>query len=109
MKRYLIGFLVVIALILIPSTVGAQDEWEDCCVYVDFPCCLAQCCAEQTFDYEVRYKEPVFLYFEEWGFGYWTSSWTSVVVEGVHDEFEAAESLGLRAGYDCWVSKVFSH
>ena len=94
--KLLIGLLVVVAL-LIPSAVVAQCE---------MPCSCIEYCEDLTFDYKVRYKEPVFLYFEQWGFGYWTSEWVSVIVEA-HDEFEAAESLGLLAGYDCWVTKVF--
>ena len=105
MKKLLIVAMVVVAM-LIPSAVAAfPEEWGSCCEYEG--CCWEECCAEQTFDYRVRYKEPTFLYFEQWGFGYWTSVWTSVIVEDVYDEFEAAESLGLRAGYDCWVTKVF--
>ena len=105
--KVLIGFILVIALLLVPTMVSADcPEWgDDCCEYCG-PCRTA-CCASLTFDYKVRYKEPVFLYFEQWGFGYWTSVWTEVIVEDVKDEDAAASSLGLRAGYDCWVTKVF--
>ena len=108
MKRILIGLLVVIALVLIPTSVGAQcpDEWEDCCLYEG--CCWLECCANQTFDYQVRYFEKVESgFFTPWGTPMYMGVWTSKIVEDVHDEEEAALSLGLRAGYDCWVTKVF--
>ena len=94
--KLLIGLLVVVAL-LIPSAVVAQCE---------MPCSCIEYCAEQTFDYKVRYFEKVevgtFM-----GRPMYSSVWTTVIVEDVHDKEEAAESLGLRAGYDCWVTKVF--
>ena len=94
--KLLIGLLVVVAL-LIPTAVAARCE---------MPCSCIEYCEDLTFDYKVKYFKPVYLYFEQWDIGYWTSEWVSVIVEA-HDEFEAAESLGLRAGYDCWVTKVF--
>jgi hypothetical protein len=107
MKKLLIGLAVVIILTLIPMTVTAYpEEWEDCCSY-DYGCCCRElCCANQTFDFQVKYKEPVYLYYEQWGFGYWSSVWTTIIVEDMHDRDEVAESLGMRAGYDCWITKV---
>ena len=108
MKKILIGFLVGVMLVLtLTSAVGAQCDWGDCCEFECETACWRACCANETFDYEVSYKEPVYLYFEQWGFGYWTSEWVTEMVEDMHDKEEAAESLGLRAGYDCWVTKVF--
>ena len=96
--KLLIGLLVVVAL-LIPSAVVAQCE---------MPCSCIEYCADLTFDYKVRYFEKVESgYFTPWGTPMYSSVWTTVIVEDVHDKEEAAESLGLRAGYDCWVSKVF--
>lgn len=104
MKKLLIGLAVVLALMLIPSMVGAQ--WGDCCEYEG--CCRELCCANQTFDYEVKYFERVESgFFTPWGTPMYKGIWTSKIVEDMHDKEEAAESLNLRVGYDCWVTKVF--
>ena len=73
--------LLIGGLLLIPSTVGAID-CERCCDLYSW----------QQY-YEVKY-------FNE------SHEWTSEIVEAWTAR-EAAEKLGLRAGYDCFVS--FSH
>jgi len=97
-KLIFIGVVLALLAILVAVPVTAR---------CDIDCCCVEYCESLTFDFEVSYKEPVFLYFEQWGFGYWTSEWVTVLVEDMHDREEAASSLGLRQGYDCKVSKVF--
>ena len=104
MKKLLIGLAVVIVLTLIPMTVTAYPEWEDCCQYEG--CCRALCCAEQTFDFKVRYFEKVESGFFFAGRPMYKGVWTTIIVEDMHDRDEVAESLGLRAGYNCWITKV---
>ena len=94
--KLLIGLLVVVAL-LIPTAVAARCE---------MPCCCIEYCEDLTFDYKVSYFERVEVGMFQ-GRPCYAGVWTTVIVEDVYDEYEAAESLGLRAGYDCWVSKVF--
>jgi len=110
MKKILKGLIAlgIVIGMLIPSAVAADcpDEWGNCCEYEG--CCRTLCCANQTFDYKIRYFEKVESgYFTPWGTPMYKGVWTTVIVEDVHDRDEAAESLGLRAGYDCWVTKVF--
>jgi len=101
----LIALGIVIGMLIPSMTVAAcPDEWGNCCEYED--CCRTLCCANQTFDYKIRYFEKVEVGMFQ-GKPCYAGVWTTAIVEDVHDEDEAAESLGLRAGYDCWVTKVF--
>ena len=96
--KVLIGILLVVALTLIPATVAAR---------CDLPCCCIDYCENLTFDYLVRYKDKVESgFFTPWGTPMYKSVWTSQVVEA-HNAEEAATSLGLRQGYNCWVFKIF--
>ena len=77
--KILIGLLIA-GLLLIPSVVSAECHERCCDLY-----------AWRQF-YEVEYFD--------------SGNWTSEIVEAWAAR-EAAEKLGLRAGYDCWAS--FSH
>ena len=94
---FILGSVGVIASLLIPSIISARCE---------MPCCCIEYCEDLTFDYKVSYFERVEVGMFQ-GRPCYAGVWTTVIVEDVYDEYEAAESLGLRAGYDCWVSKVF--
>jgi len=107
MKKIIKGLIALGCVIglLIPSVVAASPN-EDCCQYPVDCCCRDACCANQTFDYKIRYFEKVEVGMFQ-GKPCYAGVWTTVIVEDVHDEDEAAESLGLRAGYSCWVTRVF--
>ena len=101
MKKLLVILVVVAVLVasLIPSVAGA---WYRCCEYECESCCWELCCENFTQWYRVSYKQPVFKWFDEWGFGLWTTEYVTKHVEA-HDSEEAAQLLGLRAGYNCFV------
>ena len=86
---------------LIPTVVAA----ENCCDYTVGDCCWEACCANQTNQYRVSYLEkvPTGIYFQ--GVECVAGVWTTEIVEA-HDAEEAAEMLGLRAGYDCFVGRI---
>jgi len=108
MKKVIKGLITLVVAIgmLIPSVVAADcpDEWGNCCEYEG--CCRALCCANQTFDYKIRYFEKVEVGMFQ-GKPCYAGVWTTVIVEDAHNRDGAAESLGLRAGYSCWVTRVF--
>lgn len=100
-KLIVIGIILGMLAVMLPSVVGA-----DCCDYYSVPCCWRKCCAEVTYTYKVSYFEKVDSGFRtNWGTIMWTGVWTSVEVEARNSK-EAAEGLGLRAGYNCFVSRV---
>ena len=105
MRRFLTGLIalgILLAVLLAPTAVGAVDCCEQ---YEPGSCCWAQCCAEQTFEYKVSYlkKVPTGIFYQ--GVEMVAGVWTTEFVEA-HDEWEAAEMLGLRYGYDCFVTKA---
>jgi hypothetical protein len=95
MKK-LLGILIAIALLLVPAVVAAESCCDVC------PCDLEACCEAQTNWYAVSYfqKVPTGIFWH--GVEMVSSVWTTEMVEA-HNRFEAAELLGLRAGYDCFV------
>ena len=93
-KLIVIGAVLALLAILIAVPVAAR-----CCV---------EYCNNLTFDFQVKYFERVESgFFTPWGTPMYMGVWTTVIVEDVHNADEAAESLGLREGYNCWISKVF--
>lgn len=72
---------------LVPSIVGAQVNWNE------VNCCECQnpilCCTMQLHWYKVSHSIP----------GGWTVEYVVA-----HDSKAAAKSLGLRAGYNCFVT-----
>ena len=101
MKKILIGIvaLAMLMAMLIPSAVAAQ---ENCCEYKVGDCCWKMCCAEQTRVYRVGYFEKVPTGIFWHGVEMVAGKWVTTEVEA-HNGDEAAEILGLRAGYDCFV------
>ena len=102
----LLGIVIALALLMVPAITFAQVE--NCCEYECNSCCWEQCCAEQTNMYRVSYFEKVDSGFKTpWGATMWAHEWVTVEVEA-HNSEEAAEMLGLRAGYNCFVGKAYS-
>ena len=102
-KLILLVTLFAILLLMVPTMVAGQD----CCELLG--CCRDQCCAEITQWYRVSYSERVESgYFTPWGTPMYMGIWTIVYVLA-HDSEEAAESLGLRAGYSCWVGRAVGY
>jgi len=99
-KLLFIGVLLAV-LVMTPITVSA----DDCCDYEAGCCCWERCCAERTAWYMVSYSERVSSGYFFQGVEMTTSVWTHQLVEA-HDYAEAADLLGLRAGYNCFVSRV---
>ena len=105
--RKLCTLLVVLAIalaMLVPTALTGATS-EDCC---DFPvgsCCWQACCDAQTFWFEVSYLDKVPTGYFWHGVEMVAGVWTTEYVEA-HDADEAAETIGLRAGYDCWVTKA---
>lgn len=103
MKKLIAGLVALGLLVasLIPTGVSAQS----CCDYEVGDCCWRTCCAEQVNDYRVSYlkKVPTGIMFQ--GVEMVAGVWTTEVVTA-HNADEAAEMLGLRAGYDCFVGRV---
>ena len=101
MKKIIAGILVGVLLISVPLAVGA----ESCCDYEVGSCCWRMCCSQITHNYTVSYFEKVGTGIFYQGREMVRGEWTSVVVEA-HNAEEAALSLGLRAGYNCFVAKI---
>ena len=102
MKKLLVILAVVGVLVasLIPSVVGA---WYSCCEYECGSCCWELCCENFTQWYRVSYFEKVESgFYTPWGTPMYKGVWTVKYVEA-HDSEEAAQLLGLRAGYNCFV------
>jgi len=104
MKKRLIAGLVALG-ILIASVIPTGVSADSCCDYEGDSCCWRMCCAEQTNDYRVSYlkKVPTGYFFR--GMECVAGVWTTEIVEA-HNAEEAAEMLGFRAGYDCFVGRV---
>ena len=97
-KLIAIGIVLALLTILIAVPVAARCE---------LPCCCVEYCNNLTFDYEVKFKVKVESgFFTPWGTPMYCHVWTTVIVEDVHNADEAADFLGLREGYECWISKV---
>jgi len=106
MKKIIAGILVGVLLVGIPLAVGAQVDCSDnCCDYEVGSCCWRICCSQVTHNYTVSYFEKVGTGIFYQGREMVRGVWTSVVVEA-HNAEEAASSLGLSAGYDCFVAKI---
>ena len=104
MKRLLLigALLAVLVLTLIPVTIAA----DSCCDYEVGSCCWKQCCAEQTYWYEVSHFERVPTGLFSRGVEMTSGVWVSKYVEA-HDHNEAAELLGMEASYGCIVRRAF--
>ena len=103
-KLIVIGIILGILAGMLPSV--ASGDLGDCRDYEVGSCCWRLCCAEVTYTYAVSYFEYVDSGFRtNWGAIMWSGIWTTVLVEA-RNSVEAAESLGKRAGYSCFVSRV---
>ena len=97
----ILGIVAAFGVTLFPSAVGAQcpSEWENCCEYTG--CCRDMCCAQITRNYTVSYFEQVAVGTFQ-GKPCFAGIWKTVEVEA-HNRNEAAELLGLRSSFDCFV------
>ena len=102
MKK-IIAVGVVLGL-LVAGLFTAQATAYSCCD-CGTGCCWQMCCEHQTQTYKVSYFERVktgsFFQGVETVRGVWTSK--TVVA---HNSTEAANMLGLRAGYNCFVGCI---
>lgn len=101
MKRLILIGVIVAVLIGFPMTVAA----DDCCDYPVGSCCWRRCCEEVTYWWKVSYFEDVWLWFPEWGIGYWAHEWVSEYVEA-RDRNAAARQLGFKSVRGCSISHV---
>ncbi len=96
--------LAALVLFIIPAgSVGAWDfdTSQGCCQYEG--CCRELCCELFTKPYAVSYLERVETgLFTPWGTPMYTSKLVTVYVEARNRQ-EAAELLGLKAGYSAFV------
>lgn len=107
MKKVLIGLLVALVFTLVLPTAIQADT--PCCDYEVGSCCWRMCCAKQVYWYSVSYFEKVESgFYTNWGTPMYTGVWTVKYVEA-HNSREAAELLGLRAGYSCFVARVLDY
>ena len=98
------GVVLALLLLLTPMVVGA----DTCCDYEE-GCCWRQCCAEQVYWYRVSYFEKVESgFFTNWGAPMYVGIWTHEYVQARNSE-KAAESLGMKAGYSCFVTRVLNY
>ena len=106
MKKLLLAtLLAILVMATMPVVAGARD----CCEYEVGCCCWRDCCAEQTFWYKVSYFERVESgFYTPWGTPMYKGVWTFEYVEA-HDSEASAEALGMRAGYDCFVSRALGY
>ena len=99
----ILGVLLGVLLLLTPMVVGA----ESCCDYES--CCWRMCCEGEVYWYRVSYFEKVESgFYTNWGAPMYAGVWTHEYVEARNSE-KAAESLGMRAGYSCFVARVLSY
>ena len=105
----LAGVAVVIAM-LVPTAAGA---WGDCSEYEG--CCRQMCCDEVVYQYRVSYFERVGTGIFFRGVEMTTGVWTTEIVEvragdartaGMSPSEFAADQLGRKAGYDCFVGHI---
>ena len=110
MKKLIMFGVVLAGLMMTMLPLGVLGDCGECHTDTECPvgCCLVAYCAEVTNWYRVSYSEAVYLEFEEWGIGYWSSQWVSMYVFA-HDRESAAELLGLDAGRNCFVGRVIGY
>lgn len=83
--------LAMLMAVLLPTVVQAQD----CSQYPKGSCCREMCCANTTYWFKVGHFDA-------------THNWVIEFVKAKNSKV-AAEMLGFRAGYNCFVTRAISY